>query len=328
MKEDKKVNKKIAVICIAVIFCVVGTLLFYNANSTLKSKNEDLPVTETGDKNPPVAEMENNDSSIKEISAGFYLYDKEKNPVMNDQSVEIGADGQMEFNIECVNNCKVDLNYTFVILVNDCYQDVDYKKESDSFSGRGKIQKDSSEMINAKFTLCSYDREKNNELRMVMFYYSDDIPEDEVEQVLVGGSSGIYPITGTIADKIQHKKDLPNRKSYAIKEQEDMQAIWITENECKDIPKYDCILNLKDDKSLYFNAVGESGRYLGMVFIDGIPISINENYVFGWKQKKGNIMCCNIIDELADGENLFAYMYQQGGGLDDSYLTNLYKLEH
>ena len=50
-------------------------------------------------------------NQIKETAGGFYLYDKENQPILNDQEIEIDADEKLELNIECVNACDVRLNY-------------------------------------------------------------------------------------------------------------------------------------------------------------------------------------------------------------------------
>ena len=317
-------------ICISIIICFMIDSLWNLDEKSGKSKSgieSDISSKESksgrGDdiKISEVNEM----NQVKETAGGFYLYDKEKQPILNDQEIEIGADEKLELNIECVNACDVKLNYFVSILVNDCYQKVSYKNAQGVFSGKGKLQSNSSEMINLQFAVNSYNREKNNELRIIMFYYPDDIPKDELEQVLVGDSVGIYTIKNSIENKVQMKNGLNSMKVHSVNGEEDMQAIWLTEEECVGIPKFDYILDLKKQKCVYFNSVGGNKTYVGMVFVDGDPIKINNWCSFTWKQKKNSLLNYRI-DEDVEGKTMFAYMYESCADREDTYVTNLYRL--
>lgn len=312
----KTIVKYIMGICIAVIICSITGLL---RNSNEKSAKSDFA------REQDIMSEVNERNQLKEIAGGFYLYDKEKQPILNDQAIEMDIDEKLELNIECVNTCNTKLNYFVSILVNDCYQKVSYKNPQGTFSGKGKLQSNSSEMINLQFVVNSYNREINNELRIIMFYYPDDIPEDELEQVMVGDSVGIYPIKNSIKNKIQVKNNLNFMKGYPVNREKDMQAIWLTEEECAEIPKFDYILDLKKRRSVYFNSIGEDKTYVGMVFIDGKPIEIGGSCAFTWKQKGNSILNCRI-DMDAEGRTMFAYMYESCADREDTYITSLYRL--
>lgn len=323
MKKQTKRYQYVLYACFVIIACLVIVLFLFNnkKNSKYKSKNEAS--------SNEVASTETSSDEIqltKETSGGFYLYDKEKQPIMNKQPIEIGTDETLEFNIECVNTCEVELNYSLAILVNDCYQEVSYEGMSNSFQGNGTIQEGSSEMINAKFELRSYNRDGKNELRIIMFYYPEEVPEDALDQVMVGDSVGIYPIMGSIADKAKFDNRLPNMKSHTLSAEQDTQAVWITEKESDTIPKFDYILDVKSQKAIYFNALGGQKSYRGMIFVDGVPIKVNKSCVFGWEQEENSLLSYKIVGELVDGNTMFAYMYAKGADLEESYITNLYKL--
>ena len=62
-----------------------------------------------------------------------------------------------------------------------------------------------------------------------------------------------------------------------------------------------------------------------MIFSDGIPAKIGNDYSFLWKQKKGKLMECKINKRIK-GNVMFAYMYEKGEDINNTYATNLYKL--
>lgn len=265
--------------------------------------------------------------TIKETSAGYYLYDKDGRPIMNDGIIDTGTDGQMEFNIECVNTCTFPLNYTLAILVNDCYQEADYERGGESFNGKGMLQVGASETVNAKFKIKSCSRNGDNELRIIMFFYTQDIPKDGLEQVVVGDSTGIYTLSGIIEDDAVTENNLRQVNLYDAGTGDAIRAVWLTEKECKSVPKYDFILDVKQEKTVYFNSMGEDKKYIGMLFIDGLSVKIRGEYVFSYKQKKGCLLSCKLTDKLKGGSTAFAHVYESGSReLEKTYTTNLYGL--
>lgn len=317
MKRQK--NKYVVCLLVAIILCFI--VVFYNKeNRKIESNEEVLSSGIELDEENVLSEIE----PLKETSGGFYLYDKEKQPIMNDQSIVIGIEDSLEFNIECVNTCEVELNYSLVILVNDCYQEVNYEGGSGLFQGKGKLQKGSSEIINTKFKISSNNQAENNELRIIMFYYPDEVPKDDLDQVLVGESIGVYPIEGSITSDVKFDNNLNNMKLHAVSAEQGVQAVWLTEKECSEIPKFDYIL--ESQKPIYFNSIGGQKSYMGMIFVDGVPIKINKNYVFGWNQLEKCLLNYKIASELVDGNTIFAYMYEKGAGMEETFVTNLYKI--
>lgn len=317
--------KYVAFMVVAVIICFL--VLFHDRADKKTESNREVisSETESDKEESDKEEISSQTEPLKETSGGFYLYDKEMQPIMNDQSIDIGAGDSLELNIKCVNTCEVELNYNLVVLVNDCYQEVLYEGDSGVFQGTGSLQKGSSEVINAKFKISSNNRTEHNELRMIMFYYPNEIPQDDLDQVVVGESIGVYPIEGSVADNAKHDNELNDMTSHAVNAEQGVQAIWLTEKECDDIPKFD--FTLEGGNPIYFNSLGEQKNYVGMIFVDGIPVKINQDYVFTWKQLKNHLLNYRIDNEL-DGKTMFAYMYEQGARPEETYVTNLYKLNH
>lgn len=314
MKKRTNRNTYVFSAFFVMVVCVVVLLLIFDKKSSNK-----ISLNET---------LSSEVKLTKKASGGFYLYDKEKQPIMNNHPIKIGIDETLEFNIECVNTCEVELNYSLAILINDYYQEVSYKRESGSFPGKGEIQGMSSEMINAKFKVNSYNRDGKNELRIIMFYYPKNIPKDDLDQVPVGDSVGVYPIQGSIADNVKFDNKLHDMKSHNVSAEQGIQAVWLTEKEHDAIPEFDFILDIKDQKSIYFNSLGEKKSYRGMVFVDGVPIKVNKNYVFGWEQAENCLLNYKITSGLAGGNTIFAYMYEKGVGIEGTYITDLYKINN
>lgn len=327
MKKYKNKWKYILSISLFIVVCFLANLF---CNKTYKISYKDKHTKETNliyQDNKTAGQLDTNSNGkkwIQETSGGFYLYNKNNEPIMNDQKIKIDEDGYLEINVECVNDCEIELNYYVVILVNDYYQRVSYKNEQGKFSGKGKLAAGAHEVVNIKTVLKNIHK-TDNELRIIMFYYPNKIPEDSLDQVIVGDSVGIYKIK----TKAKREKDKNERfihmKSHLATTSNDTMAIWLTEDRCTNIPKFDFILNLKKDGRIYLNAVGKNKIYVGMIFSDGIPAKIGDNYSFLWKQKKGKLMECKINKRIK-GNVMFAYMYEKGGDINNTYATNLYKL--
>ena len=261
---------------------------------------------------------------VRETSAGFYLYDASGEPIFNDQQVQAESDGHMDFNVECVNACEVDLNYSLVVLINDCYQEVAYRDGKAISQTTGMIQSGESKIVNVQFDISSYDRGIDNELRIILFYYEQKIPEDPLEQVVVGYSVGIYSLAGTIVDENGKRDSLKNGTEYSVSESTMQHIVWCAEDEVRSYPKFDYILDIGDEETVYFGFLGEEKKYVGMIFQDGSPIQIEGDCVFKWQQREGNIWSFKIDKTWKGTKTIFAYVYEQGAGWEQSYITNLY----
>ena len=101
---------------------------------------------------------------------------------------------------------------------------------------------------------------------------------------------------------------------------------------------YDMYMSLKptkykvlhdEDSGIHFGfvALGKSKVYVGMIFVDGSPIKVDGNYSFFWRQKPNEIISKKISVNSAKSNVVFAYMYEQGGDVDSSYVTDKYKIQ-
>ena len=106
---------------IAIVFGIgvllFGSIIFFVNRNPKNEKHLNKVHKSVDAESTPVS-----DGSIKQTSAGFYLYDKAEQPIMNDQIIEVSSDGKYEFNLECINSCNTTLNYIIAVFVNDCYQ--------------------------------------------------------------------------------------------------------------------------------------------------------------------------------------------------------------
>ena len=62
---------------------------------------------------------------------------------------------------------------------------------------------------------------------MVMIYYPDNIPDDSLDQVLVGESAGVYKIKGTLPNIANPRKKFIHMKSRKIDKENDSEAVWL-----------------------------------------------------------------------------------------------------
>lgn len=198
MIRDKIFVKFAIVFGIGVL--LFGSIIFFVNRNHKNEKHLNKVHKSVDAENTPVS-----DGPIKQTSAGFYLYDKAEQPIMNDQIIEVSSDGKYEFNLECINNCNTTLNYIIAVFVNDCYQEIEHIEGGEEKAGAFLLNPNSSEKLNIKFSAKSFNR-KNNQLRMVMIYYPDNIPNDSLDQVLVGESAGVYKIKGTLPNIANPRK--------------------------------------------------------------------------------------------------------------------------
>lgn len=73
---------------------------------------------------------------------------------------------------------------------------------------------------------------------MVMIYYPDNIPNDSLDQVLVGESAGVYKLKGTLPNLVNPRKKFIHMKSRKIDKENDSEAVWLSEKEEKSMPKF------------------------------------------------------------------------------------------
>jgi hypothetical protein len=314
----KKVNRKFATILVITTIIVITVIVVVYMFS-LKQKHMDQNTKKNNIENS----KEENDPELKETSAGFYLYDVDRKPIYNNQSIT--ATKEMEFNIQCKNICKVELNYTLVILVNDCYQNVSYTGDNNVImeNGKGTLAAGETNDVNVKFSVRCQKR-KSNEIRVIMLYYPNDIPQDDLDQILVADTVESHPLVlGSDFDKTTSNY-IDNMAYYAVNNNDIQNGIWITDIGCKQIPKFDFWLKAKENQYVYFNSVGNTNTYYGIIFVDGVPKQIGNDFVFEWKQKKGFLSAIKVEAVGDEKENVFAYMYEKGSLFDDTYVTGLY----
>ena len=200
MIRDKIFVKFAIVFGIGVL--LFGSIIFFVNRNPKNEKHLNKVHKSVDAESTPVS-----DGPIKQTSAGFYLYDKAEQPIMNDQIIEVSSDGKYEFNLECINSCNTTLNYIIAVFVNDCYQEIEHIEGGEEKAGAFLLNPNSSEKLNIKFSAKSFNR-KNNQLRMVMIYYPDNIPNDSLDQVLVGESAGVYKLKGTLPNLVNSRKRL------------------------------------------------------------------------------------------------------------------------
>ena len=166
MIRDKIFVKFAIVFGIGVL--LFGSIIFFVNRNPKNEKHLNKVHKSVDAESTPVS-----DGPIKQTSAGFYLYDKAEQPIMNDQIIEVSSDGKYEFNLECINSCNTTLNYIIAVFVNDCYQEIEHIEGGEEKAGAFLLNPNSSEKLNIKFSAKSFNR-KNNQLRMVMIYYPDN----------------------------------------------------------------------------------------------------------------------------------------------------------
>lgn len=316
-------NRKFGISVIGVLFlliCFWGIITWGEKDTKRVEQNEKKVSIKVEN------EKEEGKRIIKQTSAGFYLYDKNNKPILNSDSVKPKKEGMFEFNIECVNTCDVDLMYYIVVLVNDCYQDIHMSIDEKSIVKSRRLKSNDSEVVNVKFEVDSYVKDKENELRIVMFYFPNNMPQENLDQVLVGDSVGVYRIENFTLYKQKTENHISDGKFYFTDEMQDTQAVWLTESVCKTIPKFNFILNVKKEKYIYFSGEGKSKKYVGIILVDGVPIKIKKDYVFCWNQKGSYLFSFKIKSSKINGKTMFAYMYESGSDSNENYITDLYKV--
>ena len=140
-------------------------------------------------------------------------------------------------------------------------------------------------------------------------------------------SAGVYKLKGTLPNLVNPRKKFIHMKSRKIDKENDSEAVWLSEKEEKSMPKFDYILDMGNSDLIYLGALGKSKVYVGMIFVDGSPIKVDGNYSFFWRQKPNEIISKKISVNSAKSNVVFAYMYEQGGDVDSSYVTDKYKIQ-
>lgn len=311
---------------ISFVFFTVYLLasLFVVSSCSKKSNNN---IIKENEKNSFVdmQQEETSDKEIKEISAGFYLYDQQNNPIYKEQQINITED--MEFNLECVNTCNAELNYTIMILINNHYQKARYSSDvsGEMQDGKSKLGAGDTEKINVKFE-SDITKKKKNDIRIVMIYYMNSVPEDDLDLILVGEVTEKHTlllddfIDGKIKDNEIAKYD-----SYSVNKEGMENGIWITNQKPDQIPPFDFRLNCAN--FVYLNTIGNTNDYYGVLFIDGTPQLVQNDRVFHWKQKKTKLSTIKIKSNFEQGSKIFVYMYEKDSIPEDTYMTTLYYCE-
>lgn len=266
------------------------------------------------------------EDGVSETAAGFYMYDSQNQPIYRDQ--DITTVNNVELNIVFSNICSVELRYSAVILVNDYIQNAVYtigdKKSKDYRNGTLGAGK--SETVNVKFKIRG-EKRKSNEIRVVMLYYPDKVPTDNLDQVMVADTVEIHTLICKKPFERVKENKLEDIERHTISDSGMENGIWLTSEKCKQIPKFNFLIPLSSENKIYFNTIGNSGKYFGIVFLDGVPQKVGVDYLFCWKQKKNVLSAVEFDRDFTSKQTVFAYMYEQGSSFEDTYVTALYYME-
>lgn len=313
------------IICVIFTACLLISSFVLSSCSKRTNENTDQSKEEEFNLLANTEQDETSNKEIKEISAGFYLYDEHYNPIYKNQQINVTEN--MEFNIECVNACNAELNYTVMILLNNHYQKADYHLEDNSEmqDGKGKLGAGDTEKINVMFEP-DISRQEKNDIRIVMIYYTDDIPRGDLDMVPVGEVTEKHLL---LFDEFENEKKRDNvinkSESYSVDKDGMEKGVWITNQRQNQIPPFDFTINSAE--FIYLNIIGNTNGYYGVLLIDGTPQLIQDDCVFYWKQKQTELSVIKIKCNLKQGSKIFVYMYETDSEPVETYISNLYYCE-
>lgn len=304
----KKIQTKRLLVISLIVFVLIGITI--GAICIMKNKK--------GEKSPDEVGM---------ISAGFYLYNANREPIYQDDKIELKKD--MDFYLDCVNACDRKLYFSFAVIVDNCFQKASFinVENGENHVATEPVKANESKLIHVKFNLENYEEStENGKIRFVLLYYTDVDSKDSDALVYVTTAEEEHETICKEKNVQKKPHNVMESKYFDINSETISQEPVITDKEEKEMPATKRYLDRKKGKK-YINATGNENTYYGIIFVDGEPQLINDDYLFEWKQKKDKMSVLEWTQEFDSKKHIFMYMFEKDSETINSIVTTQYWLQ-